>query len=153
MLWWYKIKYADVMALVECVNDIQSLDSSFQFTISFGNFIIIWMEESSCNILVKLKKCGANNVRALCKPLLFNWEKVEQVWSFKILGTEINSQLINRHQLHPTVWREGVFKTPISEGPNYKCQFYSKMLGDICKSTRRNLLNKEESVILNNCCR
>ncbi len=80
------------MALVECVNDIQSLDSSFQFTISFGNFIIIWMEEISCNILVKLKKCGANNVRALCKPLLFNWEKVRQVWSFKIVGTKINSQ-------------------------------------------------------------
>ncbi len=36
--------------------------------------------------------CGANSVQAFCEPLLVNGEEVEQVGSFKCLGTEIDSQ-------------------------------------------------------------
>ncbi len=36
--------------------------------------------------------CGANSLLALCEPLLVNGEEVEQVGSFKYLGTEIDSQ-------------------------------------------------------------
>lgn len=35
--------------------------------------------------------CGANNVQALCEPLIVNGEEVEQVGSFKYLGTEIDA--------------------------------------------------------------
>ncbi len=46
-------------------------------------------------MLVKLKTCcGANNVRAHCKPLLVNGEEVEQVffYIYIYLGTDIDSQ-------------------------------------------------------------
>ncbi len=79
------------MALVGRVKDIQLLDTYLNFV----NFITIWKEESSLQLNVSKTKnmcCGANNVRAHCKPLLVNGEEVEQVGFFKYLGTDIVSQ-------------------------------------------------------------
>ncbi len=72
------IKYADDMALVGCVKDIQSLDTYLNFV----NYITIWTEESSLQLNISKTKemcCGANSVLALCEPLLVNGEEVEQV--------------------------------------------------------------------------
>ncbi len=61
------IKYADDMALVGRVKDIQSLDTYLNFV----NYITIWTEESFLQLNISKTKemcCGAKSVLALCEP-------------------------------------------------------------------------------------
>ncbi len=100
-------KYTDDMALVGRVKDIQSLDTYLKFV----NYITIWTEESFLQLNISKTKemcCGANSVQAFCEPLLVNGEEVEQVGSFKYLGTEIDSQFsFDKHS-------DNVFKKGLS---------------------------------------